>query len=330
MQIALVKSYDQKPWRSPETYARIEKSLSEHWDVSSIHTNDADQLQAFFSARAFAGDDVFAVNIAEYLDENIKTGFLPALLDGWGIAHFGSGAEAIKIGLDKAATKRILEDRGIPTPRYFVAADSAWENVSALKRFGFPMIVKPVEEGGHKGISEDSIVHDVASLRKMIRRTIDQFGQPALVEEYITGEEMREFSVGIIDAKTRLFTPIEIDYASMKVNEEILSFETAQAGGERIKRVEDEDVREIIIDLANRTFDAVGAHDYSRVDLRMNQSGCYVLEINIMPGLGPNSFLPEAAKDLLGLDYEQLIRTLIGNSIRRHNVKGNRPAMFQG
>ena len=62
--------------------------------------------------------------------------------------------------------------------------------------------------------------------------------------------------------------------------------------------VQDGKIRDKIIDLAERTFVAVGARDYSRVDIRMNASGYYVLEINVMPGLGPHSFLPEAAKEI--------------------------------
>jgi D-alanine-D-alanine ligase len=72
-----------------------------------------------------------------------------------------------------------------------------------------------------------------------------------------------------------------------------------------------------IIDLSKRTFDAVGAQDYSRVDLRMDHNNCYVIEINIMPGLGPLSFLPEAANNIHELEYEQIIQKLVENSINR-------------
>jgi len=69
--------------------------------------------------------------------------------------------------------------------------------------------------------------------------------------------------------------------------------------------------------LTQRTFAAVGARDYSRVDLRMNQTDCFVIEINVMPGLGPHSFLPEAAKDIYGLEYNQLIHKLTEESMQR-------------
>jgi D-alanine-D-alanine ligase-like ATP-grasp enzyme len=103
----------------------------------------------------------------------------------------------------------------------------------------------------------------------------------------------------------------------MDVQKAILSYETAQKDIERTKLVQDGKIRDEIIGLSKRTFIAVGARDYSRVDLRMNHTGCYVLEINIMPGLGPHSFLPEAAKDIYALGYDQLIQKLAEDSMQR-------------
>lgn len=318
MEIALIKSYTDKPWRSPETYQLIEDSLSEKWPVHSINTKSAGTLYRFLTRlKQDCGKSIFVFNIAEYLDEKKKTGFLPALLDEWNIPHLGSSTEAIATGLDKARTKALLSEQQIPTPQYFVANrdDSGFKYQA--DSIGYPLIVKPIREGGHIGIREDSIVYDDASLDKIVNRIFDTHHQPALVEEFITGNGMREFSVGIIDGETRLTTPIEIDYESMGVETEILSYDAAQRGLERTKLVQDEKMCDEIVDLSNRAFVAVGSRDYSRVDLRMDHTGCYVLEINIMPGLGPNSFLPESAKEIWDLDYSQLIQTLAENSMQR-------------
>ena len=318
MEIALIKSYSNKPWRSSETYELIEDSLREKWRVRSIHTKNPEALFGFINQlKHDVGKQVFVFNIAEYLDEGKKTGFLPDLLEDWKIQHLGSSAKTIAIGLDKARTKDILIKNKIPTPRYFVANRGELEISDRVEKIGYPLIAKPISEGGHNGIRKDSIVYDDANLKKIINRIFDEFHQPALVEEYITGKGMREFSVGIIDGEFRLFTPIEIDFEAMAGNNEILSFESAQKDSERTKPMLDIKMRKEIIDLASKTFNAVGAHDYGRVDLRMNDTGCYVIEINIMPGLGPHSFLPEAAKDIHAIEYDQLIQKLTENSLRR-------------
>jgi D-alanine-D-alanine ligase len=318
MEIILIKSYTDKPWRSPETYQLIEDSLRGKWHVTTINTQDPQRLSALLTAaRQEAGEDLFVFNIAEYLDERDKKVFLPALLDGRRIPHLGSSAGTVAVGLDKVKTKQLLIKNGIPTPRYFVADRETGDFRQAAEKIGYPLFVKPVREGGHIGIGEDSIAYHYAALKDVIDHILTEYEEPALVEEYITGDEMREFSVGIVDGETRLFTPVEIDYASMAEETAILSFEAAQKDLERIKLVPDLAVREEIIDLAERTFAAVGARDYSRVDIRRNRTGSYVLEINIMPGLGLHSFLPEAAKAIHALEYDRLIQTLAESSIRR-------------
>ncbi len=318
MEIVLIKSYAEKPWRNPKTYQLIENSLKEKWRVKSINTKNPETLRSFIiGQKQERSESVFVFNIAEYLDEENKMGFLPALLEEWKIPHLGSSAEVIAIGLDKARTKELLNKHNIPTPAYFVARRDGTDITQRANRMGYPLIVKPIREGGHIGIREDSIVYDDASLIRIVNRIFDVHDQPALVEAFITGKGMREFSVGIIDGKVRLYTPIEIDFKSMDLDQDILSYEAAQKDLERTKLLQDEKIRDEIIHLSKRTFDAVGARDYSRVDLRMDHNRCYVIEINIMPGLGSHSFLPEAAKNIHTLTYEQLILKLTESSMRR-------------
>jgi len=316
--VVLLRSYTDKPWRSPETYQMIETSLKEKWEVCSVHPRSIQDLgRCLERQRRQHGDGVFVFNIAEYLDEKHKEGFLPALLEAWEFPHLGSTAETVALGLDKARTKAVLDENAVPTPRYFVA-DAVTESIEDIAAgTGYPLIVKPLKEGGHIGIEEDSIVRTPVELKRAVQRVLDDHDQPALVEMYITGTDMREFSVGIIDGEPLLTTPVEIDYAAMGVETKILSFTSAQGDLERIKLVDDEATRKEITRLSKDTFSAVGACDYSRVDLRMDHTRCYVLEINIMPGLGPLSFLPEAAQRIHGLDYAQLIQKLAHNSMTK-------------
>jgi D-alanine-D-alanine ligase len=319
MKIGLIKSFTDKPWRSPETYQLIEDGLSECLQVESIATQDPEVLRKFFLGH---GNEkpVFAFNIAEYLDEANKAFFIPELLDQWGVEHLGSSARTVAVGLDKARTKELLLENQIPTPEYFVAVENDTKFRDSAEAIGYPLIVKPLQEGGHIGIEEDSIVHDADDLALKVRHVWAQYAQPALVEAFISGEGMREFSVGILDGEERIYTPVEIDFERMDVSIDILSYEAAQNDLERIKLVPDDTIRAEIIDLADRAFDAVGASDYSRVDLRMNHNECYVLEVNVMPGLGPQSFLPESAQQIHGLAYRQFIQKLAQDSIARNHI----------
>ncbi|MEN6607576.1 MAG: hypothetical protein ABFD60_10055 [Bryobacteraceae bacterium] len=318
MQIALIKSFTDKPWRSPETYERIEKELSARWKLSAIETKDPSELKLFLDGLSHK-DKVFVFNIAEYLDEKAKLNFLPELLDSWGFDHLGSSAEVVKLGLNKADTKRVLRQAGVPTPDAFLVSpgDSEESVLAQAKLIGFPLMVKPSLEGGHLGISDESVVHDGAELVREVAKIRQDFKQPALVEKYIGGKDMREFSVGIIEADRPLFTPVEIDYASMDVAVPILSHNMAVKDLEKVVPVKDEELSRELCALAWNCFHAIGASDYSRVDIRADESGANVLEINVMPGLGPHSFLPEAAWVLHGLDYGELLATLVETALGR-------------
>jgi D-alanine-D-alanine ligase len=322
MQIALIRSITDKPWRSPETYQLIETSLGVRWQVHAIETRDPDELHSFLAElHEQHGQEFFVFNIAEYLDEAQKTGFLPGLLEAWDLPHLGSSAETVAIGLDKGRTKAALEASGIPTPAYFIAEKLGPALRDQAAAIGYPLIAKPNSEGGHIGVSNDSVVYDDAALEERVARILDEFDQPALVEAFVSGEGMREYSVGILEGETRLAVPMEIDFEAMPLDVDILSFEAAQNDLERTKLIEDEALRNQVTDLASRTFAAVGARDYCRVDLRADATDCYVLEINVMPGLGPHSFLPELAEQLHGLAYKDLIQRLAENSIKRQTAE---------
>ena len=213
MEIILIKSYTDKPWRSHDTYQLIEKSLKEKWLVHSINTKNPLTLFGFIRRLQWNHrKKVFVFNIAEYLDEKNKVGFLPAFLDEMEIPYLGSSAESVEIGLNKASTKALLNQNSVPTPRYFLVNNQKYDTSADVKKIGYPLIVKPVSESGQIGMREDAVVFDDIGLNKMTHRIFDKYHQPAIVEQFIAGPGTREFSVGIIDGETRLFTPIEINY----------------------------------------------------------------------------------------------------------------------
>jgi len=142
-----------------------------------------------------------------------------------------------------------------------------------------------------------------------------------LVEKYVTEHNMREFSVGIIGNENKILLPIEIDYESMQVETRILSGTAAQKDLEKVKLLKcEEKLKQNICNMAIQTYNAINCKDYCRVDIRLNNTGLYLLEINIMPGLGPVSFLPFAAKEIVNLDYPSLIELLVKESMNRYKL----------
>jgi D-alanine-D-alanine ligase len=326
MDVVLIRSLADKPWRSAATYDAIEAGLQARWpDARSVTARGPEELRAGLAAGGGRPDGLLVFNIAEFLDEHHKRGFIPGLLESWGFRHIGSPAATVESGLDKGQTQELLRKRGVPVAPSFTAAPGEPGVRAQARAIGYPLIVKPLSEGGHLGISDDAIVRDDDALERAVQRNADRFGQPSLVERYLDGPGMREFSVGVIGNHRRLFTPVEIDWDAMPPGTRILSYEAAQQDLERVKPVQDPATIALLEDTATRTFNAIGALDYARIDLRMVDGVCHVLEINLMPGLGPHSFLPGAARDIHGLEYGALIRRLAEEAMRRLGMDAGGP-----
>lgn len=280
-------------------------------------------------------DPDICFNIAEGLRGDARESQVPALLEMLGIPYAGSKVLAHALSLDKAATKHVWHDLGLPTApfRVFRRGDEPLDG-----QLTFPLFVKPVREGTGMGINGHSVVHSEAELREQVRWVVQTYRQPALVESYLPG---REFTVGLIgntlapgerrwnglydERGFHLFPILEIDTTVGAVqglyNTEAKSY---YPGEERAPRylcpadiplaLEAELKR-----LAVAAFEAIGALDVSRVDFRLGADGRpYLLEINTLPGLNP------AVSDLCimaraeGMHYTDLINEILNLAVERY------------
>lgn len=320
MHIILIKAFNKKPWRSPKTYQRIESALNAEFEtVSVVITENGTQLKS--ELMEYSGkSSVYVFNIAEFTNGR-DAAFIPRILEELDLPHLGSSCESILNGLNKAKAKELAMETGVPTPDFFLVNEFSRGWIKDAEAIGYPVIIKPNFGGGHIGIEDDSIVYTNKQFIEILKRSLQKFNGPMLVEKYITEENMREFSISIIGNKTKIVLPLEIDYANMQVQRKILSGTTAQKDLERVKLLRGEEkLKKEICNMATLTYDALKGSDYCRVDLRMNNTGLYLLEINIMPGLGPLSFLPFAAKEIMGLDYPHLISLLTRESMKRFSM----------
>jgi hypothetical protein len=112
---------------------------------------------------------------------------VPAMLELANVCFTGSSSLSLALSLHKNKAKEILRARGVPTPASIVV-----RRVEELVTVDlpFPLIVKPSREDASVGIDFDSVVHDRASLGKIVSRVLRTFQQPALVEQYIDGREI--------------------------------------------------------------------------------------------------------------------------------------------
>jgi len=187
-------------WDTWETIIALKEAIEVYHDVIMINADES----AFEKFKEVKPDIVF--NIAEGINCLSRESQIPAMLDMLQIPYTGSDALTLGICLDKSRTKEILSYHNIPTPKFFVASNY---NNPIHHSFNFPLIVKPKSEGSSRGIFSSSLVRHNDELLTEIKRVIDEYDQPALIEEYLPG---REFTVSVIgnDGETKVLPIIEI------------------------------------------------------------------------------------------------------------------------
>ncbi len=97
----------------------------------------------------------------------------------------GNSMECTEISTNKYAMRKAFQAAGVPVPG-FVEAD-ADTTAEALKDLKLPIIVKPTDRSGSRGITK---VEEWGQLAPALKAAVDNsFEKKAIVEEYLTGPE---------------------------------------------------------------------------------------------------------------------------------------------
>lgn len=93
---------------------------------------------------------------------------------------------------DKHRTGSLLRDNGIPTPRQTLVASNA-AAIAAARRIGFPVVVKPLDAHGGRGVSVG--LRDPAEVERAYARAV-LLSRDVLVESYLPGADHRLLVLG--------------------------------------------------------------------------------------------------------------------------------------
>jgi len=265
----------------------------------------------------------FVFNVCEGVGGNVSgEAYIPAILDLFQIPYTGSDHFTLGLCLDKAKTKQLLIANGLPTP-YFQVFHSKDEILNDT--FCFPLFVKPLHEDASIGISKDSVVKNKSQLQRQISYIVDNYRQPALVEEYIAG---REINIAILGngASLQVLPPSEIlfdfddsiphivDYESKWVEN---SFMYTHTNGICPADVEPSLLNELNR-LAVRAYEITGCRDYARVDFRVRGSEIFILEVNPNPGINLDSGYVRCIK-AMGWSYSDLVIKILQSAAKRYH-----------
>lgn len=256
-------------------------------------------------------------SIAEGVKGRSREAQVPALCELFDQPYLFSDALTMAVSLDKAVTKRLVRDAGVPTPAFAVA--EAADDVAGWD--AFPAFVKPLAEGTGKGCEAGSLVQDANELRAAVTRVTERFHQPALIERYLNG---REFTVGIVgngtDARVLGVCEILLN-ASAEAN--VYSLLNKERCEDLVTYVRADDAEARLAGArALHAYKAFDCRDAARLDFRSDEDGepCF-LEANPLAGLHPShSDLPILAAQN-GIDFVPLIGMILEAGLARYGLR---------
>ena len=145
---------------SEETVDDLKKAIESNG--YSVVMVEADE-DAFIKLKENKEKIDFVFNFAEGLRGESRESQIQIYCELLQMPYLGAGPLTNAIVLDKGRTKEILSYHKVPTPKFQV-----FSNAEEELKLKFPLLVKPIAEGSSKGLKNENLVNDEASLRKMI------------------------------------------------------------------------------------------------------------------------------------------------------------------
>ncbi|WP_313415350.1 D-alanine--D-alanine ligase [Pseudomonas oryzihabitans] len=222
-----------------------------------------------------------------------ENGTLQTLLDLAELRYTGSGRVGSAVAMDKDLSKRLFRAAGVPTADWLMAPVEAATVAATL---GFPVIVKPSQQGSTVGLSKVSRAEDLQPAIELALR----YDREVMIERFVAG---RELTVGVLGDQPLAVGEIVLgqsgvfDYTSKyqpKGAVEVFPAEVSAEIAEEARR------------LALAAHRALKLDGYSRADFRLDAEGrLWCLEVNTLPGMTATSLLPQSAA-AMGIDFDEL------------------------
>jgi D-alanine-D-alanine ligase len=231
-----------------------------------------------------------------------EDGVLQGVLEVLGISYTGSRVMASALTMDKLRTKLCWQGYGLITPKWHVLKDEADLDV-CIEKLGFPVIVKPAQEGSSIGMSK-------ATSRDELQQALTvaaKYRCDVYAEAWVIG---KEYTVAVLDGEAlpviRLETPNAFYDYEAKYQATTTQYHCPCGLSQ--------DQEQFIKNLAETACQVVGVKGWGRVDVFIDDLGQYqLIEVNTVPGMTDHSLVPMAARQA-GMDFDELVWRVLETS----------------
>tara|TARA_B100000427_G_scaffold201035_1_gene167095 strand:+ start:75 stop:998 length:924 start_codon:yes stop_codon:yes gene_type:complete len=235
-----------------------------------------------------------------------EDGYIQTILESEKIKYSHSGVLSSSIAIDKELSKKLFIKNKILTPKYikFVFKDhiikkNITKNIK--KKLGFPVVVKPINEGSSVNVYICNKSNFIKNLFKL-----KSYGE-VLIEKFIPGREIQvailgKEKLGAIELRPkRQFYDYEAKYNPKAKTEHIIPVKITKKNYNKVTS------------LALKAHKLLKCRGVTRSDFRYYKDKFYLLEINTQPGMTSLSLVPEIAY-YKGINFMQLIQKIINDA----------------
>lgn len=306
-------------WQSIETTLKERGYKTSFFDFNN-------PLEAMDQLKKSSVDLVFNA-YSKINNANLHEPLVAAILEVMQIPYTGSNYFTLNLCADKIKMKKLLAYHNIPTPQWDYAYTLDDEINENLK---YPLIVRSGLSKNFFGATNDSVVLNKEQLNNQLKKVIVDQGLPALVEEYVEGDEYSvcvlgsdENNLQVLPLARMVFNGLpenywhinsyEAKWSNLPVYQNIITEVPAKGINKKLESV--------ITEIALEAYTILDCHDYGLVKVRVDKdNNPYILKVTPNPSLNTDNCLPIVAK-LIGLNYDDLLADIINMAIKRYSDK---------
>ncbi|WP_265014629.1 D-alanine--D-alanine ligase [Wolbachia endosymbiont (group B) of Camptogramma bilineatum] len=239
-----------------------------------------------------------------------EDGCIQGLLEILGIKYTHSEVMASAVAMNKVMSKHIFHSLNIDTPRgYVISREDVLKNNIKVD---YPYVLKPINEGSSIGVHMIFSHEDYLELKNNSSTIMEKM----IIEEYIPGIELH----------TAVLLNEAIGTMEIRPKNKFYNYEAKYTDGfaEHIFPAKIPDnIYRMTLEHALKVHQFLGCKTVSRSDFRYNPQNntLKMLEINTHPGFTELSLVPEIAKLTKGIDFNELIKVIVKDSLHHKNIK---------
>ena len=232
-----------------------------------------------------------------------EDGYIQSILESEKVKYTHSGVLSSSIAIDKEISKKIFIKNKILTPKHIKYIFKNNLNKNRLlkkieKKLGFPVVIKPINEGSSVNVYICNIKNLIKKLNKL-----EQYKE-ILIEKYIPGREIQSAILGnkklgaIELIPKRKFYDYEAKYNPKAKTQHIIPVNLSDKNYKKL------------MNISFKAHKILGCKGVTRSDFRFYKNKFYLLEVNTQPGMTNLSLVPEIAK-FYKISFIRLIEWLI-------------------